>query len=93
MSGLDLLVAFRHGQAQIIAQHEARTIQLMATNSAQKAEHKARELSQQFGQPIRVVAAADQIYRLQLGPLTRQEAEAMLQRLRGAGYRQAFFVN
>ena len=79
--------------AQIIAQHEARTIQLMATNSAQKAEHKARELSQQFGQPIRVVAAADQIYRLQLGPLTRQEAEAMLQRLRGAGYRQAFFVN
>lgn len=79
--------------AQIIAQHEARTIQLMATNSAQKAEHKARELSQLFGQPIRVVAAADQIYRLQLGPLTRQEADAMLQRLRGAGYRQAFFVN
>ena len=37
--------------------------------------------------------ATDRIYRLQLGPLTRQEAEAMLQRLRGAGYRQAFFVN
>ena len=79
--------------AQIIARHEARTIQLMATNSAQKAELTARELSNQFGQPIRVVAAANQIYRLQLGPLARDEAETMLQRLRGAGYRQAFFIN
>ena len=79
--------------AQIIAKHEARTIQLMATNSAQKAELTARELSNQFGQPIRVVAAANQIYRLQLGPLAREEAETMLQRLRGAGYRQAFFIN
>ena len=65
----------------------------MATNSAQKAELTARELSNQFGQPIRVVAAANQIYRLQLGPLAREEAETMLQRLRGAGYRQAFFIN
>lgn len=78
--------------AEIIARHEARTIQLMATNSALKAKDAARELTQRFGKPIRVVTA-NQIYRLHLGPLERKEAESMLQRLRGAGYQQAFFVN
>ena len=78
--------------AEIIARHEARTIQLMATNSALKAQDAARELTQRFGKPIRVVNA-NQIYRLHLGPLERKEAESMLQRLRGAGYQQAFFVN
>jgi rare lipoprotein A len=78
--------------AEIIARHEERTIQLMATNSAIKAEDAARELSTRFGKPIRVVNA-NQIYRLHLGPLGRKEAESMLQRLRGAGYREAFFVN
>jgi len=78
--------------AEIIARHEARTIQLMATNSALKASDAARELSHRFGKPIRVVTA-NQIYRLHLGPLERKEAETMLQRLRGAGYQHAFFVN
>lgn len=79
--------------AEIIAKHEARTIQLLATNSQLKAQDTARELSKRFGHPVKVVKINEQIYRLHLGPLARKEAEQMLSTLRGSGYRQAFFVN
>jgi len=78
--------------AEIIARHEARTIQLMATSSPTKAQATARELSRQLGKPVKVVNS-DQVYRLQMGPLEKSEAEDMLSRLKGAGYRNAFFVN
>jgi rare lipoprotein A len=77
---------------EIIARHEARTIQLMATSSAIKAEDAARELTSRYGKPFRVVNA-NQVYRLHVGPLERKEAENMLHQLRGAGYQQAFFIN
>lgn len=78
--------------AEIIARHEARTIQLMATSSPTKAQATARELSRQLGKPVKVVNS-DQVYRLQMGPLEKSEAEDMLSKLKGAGYRNAFFVN
>lgn len=79
--------------AEIIARHEARTIQLLATNSELKAQDAAKALSKRFGHPVKVVKINPQIYRLHLGPLARKEAEQMLSTLRGSGYRQAFFVN
>ncbi|MGL4205004.1 MAG: septal ring lytic transglycosylase RlpA family protein [Aeromonadaceae bacterium] len=79
--------------AEIIARHEARTIQLLATNSEMKAQNTAKALSKRFGHPVKVVKINEQIYRLHLGPLARAEAEQMLSTLRGSGYQQAFFVN
>ncbi len=79
--------------AEIIARHEARTIQLLATNSELKAQNTAKALSKRFGHPVKVVKINEQIYRLHLGPLARKEAEQMLSTLRDSGYQQAFFIN
>ena len=76
---------------EIIARHEARTIQLLATDSEQKANEVAEQLTRQYGMPFKV-EAADQIYRLRLGPLARDEAERLLATLRGAGFAKAFFI-
>ncbi|WP_409420708.1 septal ring lytic transglycosylase RlpA family protein [Pseudaeromonas sp. ZJS20] len=78
--------------AEILARHEARTIQLMATASADKANATAAQLQRQYGMTFKVVTA-DPLYRLQLGPLERAQAEKMLSTLRQDGYRQAFFIN
>lgn len=75
----------------IIARHEARTIQLLATDSEQKAREAAEKLTREYGMPFKV-EAADQVYRLRLGPLARAEAERLLATLRGAGFAQAFFI-
>lgn len=78
--------------AEILARHEARTIQLMATASADKAKATAAQLQRQYGLPFKVVTAQP-VYRLQLGPLERTQAEKMLATLRQDGYRQAFFIH
>ena len=78
--------------AELIARHEARTIQLMATSSETKARATARALTKELGKPVNVVSS-EQIYRLQLGPIAKSEAEDLLSRLKGTGYRSAFFIN
>lgn len=77
---------------EIIARHEARTIQLMATSSASKAEAAASPLRREYGDAVRIVSA-NEVFRLQVGPLEKDKAEAALRRLRSNGYQQAFFVN
>ncbi len=75
----------------IIARHEARTIQLLATDSEPKARATAEQLTRQYGMPFKV-ESSDQLYRLRLGPLARDEAERLLTTLRGAGFAKAFFI-
>lgn len=77
---------------EIIARHEARTIQLMATNSASKVEAAASDLRKEYGDAVRIVSA-NTLFRLQVGPLDKASAEAALRRLRSSGYQQAFFIN
>lgn len=76
---------------QIIAQHEARTIQLMVTGSVSKANQMAQTVSHQLGKPCRVVAA-NQVYKLHIGPLDKSDAEQTLAQLRRNGYPKAFFL-
>lgn len=78
--------------AEILARHEARTIQLMATSSAHKANQTADVLRRQYGMSFKVVSA-EPVYRLQLGPLAPDQAKRMLDTLRQDGYRQAFFIH
>ncbi len=78
--------------AELIARHEARTIQLMATSSETKARAAARALTKELGKPVKVVSS-EQIYRLQMGPLAKSEAEDLLSHLKGTGYHNAFFIN
>lgn len=76
---------------EIIARYEARTIQLMASNSVDKVNEAANSLRQQYGSAVRIVSA-DAFYRLQVGPLNKEQAEQTLRQLRQSGYREAFFV-
>ncbi|MCD8547975.1 MAG: SPOR domain-containing protein [Aeromonadaceae bacterium] len=64
----------------------------MATASPDKAKATAAQLQRQYGMDFKVVSA-EPVYRLQLGPLERAQAEKMLSTLRQDGYRQAFFIN
>ena len=89
---LDLVHPSRPANAdQLIAQSQAKTIQLLATDSASRAREEASRLSQKFGTPITIVNA-NQMYRLHMGPLAPQQADAMLTVVRDAGLRQAYFV-
>ena len=89
---LDLVHPPRPANAdQLIAQSQAKTIQLLATDSASRAREEASRLSQKFGTPITIVNA-NQMYRLHMGPLAPQQADAMLTVVRDAGLRQAYFV-
>lgn len=76
---------------EIIARYEARTIQLMASNSVDKVNEAANALRRQYGSAVRIVSA-DAFYRLQIGPFNKDEAEQTLRQLRQSGYREAFFV-
>jgi len=77
---------------QLIAQHESRTIQLLATNDARKAKQVASDIEHRYGVPSRVVAM-NQMYKLHLGPLAKSQAEQLLSKLRGSGFNGAFFLN
>lgn len=76
---------------EIIARNEAKTIQLLATDSAEQARKAATKLSQQFGTAITIVSH-HQMYRLHMGPMPPQRAEQMLAMVKGAGLDQAYFV-
>ena len=54
--------------AQIIAQHESRTIQVLATNNLKKAKQVASDVERRYGVPPRVVAM-NSMYKLHLGPM------------------------
>ena len=76
---------------EMIARSEAKTIQLLATDSAQRAREEASRLSQKFGTPITIVSA-NQVYRLHMGPMAPQQAEVMLAVVKDAGLNSAYFV-
>lgn len=78
--------------AQLIAQHESRTIQLLATNDAHKAKQVAADVERRFGIASRVVTI-NQMYKLHLGPLEKPQAERLLSKLKGSGFGGAFFLN
>ena len=77
---------------QLIAQHESRTIQLLATNDVRKAKQVASDVQRRFGVESRVVAM-NQMYKLHLGPLEKPQAERLLSKLKGSGFGGAFFLN
>lgn len=77
---------------QLIAQHESRTIQLLATNDMRKAKQVASDVQRRYGVPSRVVAM-NQVYKLHLGPLEKPQAERLLSKLKGSGFGGAFFLN
>ena len=76
---------------EMIARSEAMTIQLLATDSAQRAREEASRLSEKFGTPITIVSA-NQVYRLHMGPMAPQQAEVMLAVVKDAGLNSAYFV-
>lgn len=78
--------------AQIIAQHESRTIQVLATNNLKKAKQVASDVERRYGVPPRVVAM-NSMYKLHLGPMEKPQAERLLSRLKGSGFGSAFFLN
>ncbi len=77
---------------QLIAQHESRTIQLLATNNLKKAKAVASDVERRYGVPPRVVAI-NSMYKLHVGPLEKPQAEQLLSKLKGSGFRGAFFLN
>ncbi|WP_024871601.1 septal ring lytic transglycosylase RlpA family protein [Tolumonas lignilytica] len=77
---------------EIIAKHESRTIQLLATNNLSKAKQVASDVERRYGVPPRVVAM-NSMYKLHLGPLEKPQAERLLSKLRGSGFGNAFFLN
>lgn len=77
---------------QLIAQHESRTIQLLATNNLKKAKEVASDVERRYGVPPRVVTI-DSMYKLHVGPLEKPLAEQLLAKLKGSGFRGAFFLN
>lgn len=90
---LDLVHAPRPANAgELIARSQAKTIQLLATNSEQSAHDQAERLSRKFGTPIQIIAAK-QVFRLHMGPLPPAQADAMLAFVRDRGLPQAYFVN
>ena len=89
---LDLIHPPRPANAdEMIARSEAKTIQLLATDSAQRAREEASRLSQKFGTPITIVST-NQVYRLHMGPLAPQQADVMLAVVKDAGLNSAYFV-
>lgn len=89
---IDLVHAPRPANAdELIARNEAKTIQLLATDSAEQARKAATKLSQQFGTAITIVNNR-QIYRLHMGPMPPQRAEQMLATVHNSGLEQAYFV-
>jgi len=89
---LDLVHPPRPANAdEMIARSEAKTIQLLATDSAQRAREEASRLSQKFGTPITIVNA-NQVYRLHMGPMAPQQADVMLAVVKDAGLNSAYFV-
>jgi rare lipoprotein A len=90
---LDLIQAPRPANAkELIARSEAKTIQLLATNSVQQARQEARRLSQKFDTPITILSTTNQVYRLQIGPMAPQQADQMLTAIKNAGLNNAYFV-
>lgn len=77
---------------QLIAQSQSRTIQLLATNDARKAQKIADDVKNRYGVPSRVVAT-NQMYKLHLGPLERPKADQLLAELRRSGFSGAFYLN
>lgn len=89
---IDLVHAPRPANAdELIARNEAKTIQLLATDSAGLGPQDATKLSQQFGTAITIVNNR-QIYRLHMGPMPPQRAEQMLATVHNSGLEQAYFV-
>ena len=89
---IDLVHAPRPANAdELIARNEAKTIQLLATDSAEQARKAATKLSQQFGTAITIVNNR-QIYRLHMGPMAPQQADVMLAVVKDAGLNSAYFV-
>ena len=89
---IDLIHPPRPANAdELIARSEAKTIQLLATDSAEQARKAATQLSQKFGTAITIVNNR-QKYRLHMGPMPPQRAEQMLAAVRSSGLEQAYFV-
>lgn len=89
---LDLIHPPRPDNAdEIIARHEAKTIQLLATQSAEQARKEASRLSQKFGTPVSIVTAKN-VYRLHMGPMAPERADQMLAAVHNAGLNQAYFI-
>ncbi|NCB56911.1 MAG: septal ring lytic transglycosylase RlpA family protein [Gammaproteobacteria bacterium] len=77
---------------QLIAQHESRTIQLLATNNLKQARQVASDVERRYGVPPRLVAI-NNMYKLHVGPLEKPQAEQLLSKLKGSGFGGAFFLN
>ena len=70
----------------------SRVIQLLTTDSKERAQTLADELQQQYQKPTRI-QPFKQWYRVQLGPLPLEQANTFLDLLRQEGYHHAYFVD
>lgn len=77
---------------QLIAQSQARTIQLAVTNNLRKAHQVVGDVQNRYGVPPKIVTV-NQVYKIHIGPLDKPKAEVLLAQLRKSGYSGAFFLN
>lgn len=70
----------------------SRMIQLLTTDSKERAQTLADALHQQYKKPTRI-QSFKKLYRVQLGPLPLEQAHTFLDLLRQEGYHHAYFVD